>query len=38
MEWKSLDLSFTCRGNVNYNKSVHHLIPTGGNREHFGNF
>ena len=26
------------RGNVNYYKSVHHPIPTLGNREHLGNF
>ena len=32
LEWKSIDLSYelslTCRGNVNYYKSVHHPIPT----------
>ena len=42
LEWKSRDLpywlSFTCWGNVNYNKSVHHPIPTSGNRKYFGNF
>ena len=41
-EWKSIDLSYelslTCGGNVNYYKSVHHPIPTRGNREHPGNF
>ena len=42
LEWKSIDLSYklslTCGGNVNYNKSVHHPIPTRGNKEHLGNF
>ena len=42
LEWKSIDLShelsLTCGGNVNYYKSVHHPIPTRGNREHPGNF
>ena len=42
LEWTSIDLSsklsLTCRRNVNYYKSVHHLIPKGGNREHPGNF
>ena len=42
LEWKSIDLfyelSLTCRGNVNYYKSVHHPIHTLGNREHPGNF
>ena len=42
LEWKSIDLSYelslTCGGNVNYYKSVHHPIPTCGNREHSGNF
>ena len=28
----------TCRGNVNYYKSVHQAIPTRENREHPGNF
>ena len=32
MEWTIIDLSLklplTCRGNVNYYKSVHHPIPT----------
>ena len=32
VEWTSIDLSsklfLTCRGNVNYYKSVHHPIPT----------
>ena len=41
-EWTSIDLSsklsFTCGGNVNYYKSVHHPIPTCENREHPGNF
>ena len=41
-EWASIDLfsklSRTCGGNVNYYKSVHHPIPTRGNREHPGNF
>ena len=43
-EWKSigLDISFelflTCGVNVNYYKSVHHLIPTRENREHPDNF
>ena len=42
LEWKNIDLSYelslTCGGNVNYYKSVHHPIPTCGNREHLGNF
>ena len=42
LEWKSIDLSYEvslrCGGNVNYYKSVHHSIPTRGNREHPGNF
>ena len=42
LEWTSIDLStelsLTCGGNVNYYKSVRHLIPTGGNRQHPGNF
>ena len=41
-EWKDTDLSsklsLTCWGNVNYYKSVHHPIPTRGNREHTGDF
>ena len=41
-KWKSIDLSYklslTCGGNVSYYKSVHHPIPTRGNREHPGNF
>ena len=40
--YKSIYLSYklplTCGGNVNYYKSVHHPIPTRGNREHPGNF
>ena len=40
--WKSTNLwsklSLTCGGNVNCYKSVHHPIPTCGNREHPGNF
>ena len=42
LERKSIDLSYklslTCRDNVNYYKSVHHLIPTRENKEHRGNF
>ena len=42
IEWKSTNLSskpfFTCGCNVNYYKSVHHSIPTCGNREHSRNF
>ena len=42
LKWKTIDLSYklsvTCGGNVNYCKSVHHSIPTRGNREHPGNF
>ena len=45
LEWKSIDLSsksidlsLTCKGNVNYYKIVHHPITTRGNREHPGNF
>ena len=42
LEWKSIDLSsklsFTCGGNVNYYKSVHHPVPTRQNREHPGKF
>ena len=38
LEWKNIDLScelsLTCGGNVNYYKSVHHPIPTRGNKEH----
>ena len=41
MEWTITDLSpklpLTCRGNVNYYKSVHHPITTCDNREHSGN-
>ena len=41
LEWKGIDLSsklpLTCRGNVNYYKSVHHPITTCDNREHSGN-
>ena len=41
-EWKSIDLSYelslTCGVNVNYYKSVHHLIPTRENRKHPSNF
>ena len=40
-EWKSIDLfskvSLKCRGNVTY-KSVHHPIPTRGNKEYPGKF
>ena len=42
LEWKSIDLShelsLTCWSYVNYYKNVDHLIPTGENREHPGNF
>ena len=42
LEWKSIDLSyelsFTCGGNVNYYKSVHHPVSTCENREHPSNF
>ena len=42
MEWKGIDLSsklsLTCGGNINYYESVHHPIPTRGNRAHPGNF
>ena len=42
LEWKSIDLSIKYLlhfwRNVNYYKSVHHPIPTRGNREHPGNF
>ena len=38
LEWKSIDLSSTFRGNVNYYKSVHHPILTRGNKEHPGIF
>ena len=42
LEWKSIGLScklsFTCGGNINYYKSVHHPITTRGNKEHPGNF
>ena len=42
LKLKSIDLStklsLTCGGNVNYYKSVHHPIPTCGNRERPGNF
>ena len=42
LEWTSIDLSsklsLTYGDNVNYYKSVHYPIPTGGNREHAGNF
>ena len=34
----SYELSFTCGGNVNYYKSVHHPITARENREHPGNF
>ena len=34
----SSKLSLQCAGNVNYYKSVHHCIPTYGNRENDGNF
>ena len=34
----SSELSLTYGGNVNFYKSVHHPIPTRGNREHPGNF
>ena len=32
------ELYLTCGVNINYYKSVHHLIPTRENREHPGNF
>ena len=36
LECKSIDLSYklslTCGGNVSYYKSVHHHVPTRGNR------
>ena len=42
LEWTSIDssskLSLTSDGNVNYYKSVHHPVPTRGNREHPGDF
>ena len=39
LEWKSIDNPMNMGGdNVNYYKSVHHLIPTPGNREHPANF
>ena len=42
LEWTIIDLSsklsLTCRGNFNYYKSVHHPIPTRGNKEHPRNF
>ena len=42
LEWKIIDLSsrfsLTCGSKVNYYKSLHHSIPTRGNREHPGNF
>ena len=38
LEWEGIDLSsklaLTCECNVNNYKSVHHPIPTCGNREH----
>ena len=34
----SSKLSLTCGDNVNYYKSIHHPIPTRGNREHLGSF
>ena len=38
LEWKSIDLSsklsLTCGGYFNCYKSVHHPIPTRGNKEH----
>ena len=41
LEWKSIDLfskvSLKCRANINY-KSVHHPIPTRGNKEHPSKF
>ena len=37
LDWKSIDLSFTCGGNDNFYKSVHYPIPTCENREHSGN-
>ena len=33
-----LKYNLKCGSNVNYHKSVHYPIPTGGNREHTGNF
>ena len=42
LKWKSIVLSYklslTCGVNVKYYKSVHHPIPTRGNREHSSNF
>ena len=42
LQWKGINLSsklsLTCGGNVDYYKSVHHPIPTRGNREHLGSF
>ena len=42
LEWNIIDLSstlsLTCRGNVNYYKSIHHPIPARWKREHTGNF
>ena len=42
LESKSIDLSsklsLTCGGNVNYYESVHHPIPTCGNKEDLDNF
>ena len=35
---KCIVLSLEGGGNVNYNKSAHHPIPTQGNREYPGNF
>ena len=41
-EWESIDISFelslTCEVNIDNYKSVHHPIPTRGNREHPRNF
>ena len=37
LEWKGIELSLTCRGNVNYYKGVHHPIPAYENREHSRN-
>ena len=43
LDWKTIDLShkrsLTCVGNVNYHKSVNHLIPTTrANMKRPGNF
>ena len=38
LEWKSIDLSLTCGGNVNYYESIHQPIPTRENRKNHCNF